>query len=130
MRETRKLSVWPVGFRGGLTYEGPVCKDLRLLSWRKCKTEDTEINKMRAFPVDMAGFAVNLCQIISHPSTKFEASVPHGHLENAFILQFISNQEEAECRGSDKEVSPCSFNLIIIIPPKCVVLKFCCFGRD
>ncbi len=115
MRETRKLSVWSVGFRSGLSYEGPVCKNLRLLSWRKRKTEDIET---RAFPVDMAGFAVNLCQIINYPFTKFEASMPPGHLENAFILQFISNQEEAECRGSDKEVSPFSDNS----PPK--ILSF------
>lgn len=101
MRTTKVLSVWAVGFRGGLSYEGPVCKNGNLIHWRMRKVD----TKIRAFPIDMAGFAVNLCQIIQRPFAGFESSVPFGHLENAFVLQFISTQHEAECIGSNKEVS-------------------------
>ena len=110
MRRTEVLSSWPVGFRGSRSYEGPICKGTKVIYWRYSKKEQMR-EIIRAFPVDMAGFAVNLCQIVNQPFAKFESSVPRGHLENSFVLNFVSTQDDIECRGSNKEVS-CIASLI------------------
>ena len=52
MRYTKKVSVWPVGFVGGLKVEGPRCTNGRVtgfhVSW----------SPRRKFPLDMAGIII------------------------------------------------------------------------
>ena len=33
MRETKRVSVWPVAFTGGVIVEGPICKDGVIDKW-------------------------------------------------------------------------------------------------
>lgn len=101
MRKTERVSIWPVGFILGLTYEGPICRNNSIIFWRQWKSY---FSPYREFPIDMAGFAVHLSQFFKHPKALFDSSVGLGQLETEFILQFISHREEAECRGSEKEV--------------------------
>ncbi len=56
MRNTTTVSVWPVALVGGLLVERP------LVDYRTGKVTDWLVGwkKERPFPIDMAGFAVNL----------------------------------------------------------------------
>ena len=103
MRPTRVISVWAVGYAGGLSYEGPVCRNNSIVYWRMPKKELEKSG--RTFPIDMAGFAINLCHLLKVPKAEFDNNVPPGRLEDTFISLFLSKQEELECRGSDNEAS-------------------------
>ncbi len=49
MRNTKNVSMWPVGICGGLKYEGPVCSKGRVTGWYSGWAKE------RKFQVDMAG---------------------------------------------------------------------------
>ena len=34
MRKTEMVSVFPVAFSGGLSFEGPICKDGKAVDWQ------------------------------------------------------------------------------------------------
>lgn len=63
MRYTREVSVWPVGLVGGLMVEKPeIDKDTgRVFGWNSMWRPE------RPFPIDMAGFAINLQHLLKHP---------------------------------------------------------------
>ena len=54
MRYTKKVSMWPVGYVGGLKAEGPRCKNGQVLSFHVSWSPE------RKFPVDMAGMCVHV----------------------------------------------------------------------
>ena len=59
-------------------------------------------------PVDMAGFALHVREIVRRPDVVFgkRASgkkTDTGHLETDFLEQFTT-RDTAECRGSESEV--------------------------
>ena len=62
----------------------------------------------RVFPIDMAGFAINLCLVMAHPSVvigndkKGKLSSP-GYLESNFLEQLVE-KESLECYAPSKEV--------------------------
>lgn len=96
------MSVWPVGLAGGLTYEGPVCFND---SFHKWKAWNVDYTPERDFPIDMAGFAVSLCELLKKSDIQFNSLWEGGELESKFLLQFLSSRGELECRGSDKMVN-------------------------
>ena len=49
MRNTKKVSVWPVGLVGGLKYEGPKCSKDKVTGWYSYWATD------RMFRIDFAG---------------------------------------------------------------------------
>ena len=99
MRKTKIASVWPVAFAGGMSYEGPVCRPNRTADhWRVL------FSPKRPIPIDMAGFAVHLCQVIAHPEADFDSASVSGHQESDFISSF-GNRDTVECIGSSEEVS-------------------------
>ena len=49
MRYTEKVSVWPVGLSGGMKFEGPICKDGKVVDWYAVWDRE------RIFMIDMAG---------------------------------------------------------------------------
>lgn len=57
MRDTKRVSMWPVGLSGGLKFEGPECSDGKVTGW------NAVWDNTRAFQVDMAG----LCKC-EHPA--------------------------------------------------------------
>ena len=49
MRYTKVISIWPVAFVGMLRYEGPNCKDGKVVGFH------TSFRPDRTFPIDMGG---------------------------------------------------------------------------
>lgn len=91
MRYTRGVSVWPVGFVGGMLVERPVVEKADIVTsfnsmWRK----------NRPFPIDMAGFAMSLHLIISNKNATFSDSEPIGYVESQFLKQFVKSWTDLE----------------------------------
>ncbi len=91
--------MWPVAFAARLHYEGPVCvQGQKVTAWH------TTFAKERDFPIDMAGFAVNLELILKYSGAEFRRS-RSGWLETDFLHQLDITVEDLECRdGHLKEV--------------------------
>nr|CAH8826481.1 unnamed protein product [Trichobilharzia regenti] len=93
MRGTIRVSTWPVGFAGELPWEGCVTS-----------TNGTYITSMwsvykpeRPFPIDMAGFAVNVDLILKNPNAGFDYKRPRGMQESQFLLDLgIKHWRELE----------------------------------
>ena len=84
MRQTQKVSVWPVGLVGKLRYESPLLNHRgKVVGWRtKWKTH-------RTFALDMAGFAVNI-NLLRQQQASFSIESYIGELENDFLRQLVS----------------------------------------
>lgn len=78
MRWTERVSMFPVGLVTKLGVSTPIVREGRVVGFY-----DGWIAK-RKFPVDMAGFAVNVAFLLQHP----EASMPFkvGYEEDGFLL--------------------------------------------
>ena len=94
MRDTKKVSVWPVGLVGKLWYERPVVEDGRVVSWY------TYWGHERPFPMDMAGFAINVNLLLSHPEAEFSETAKRGYLESS-LLNGIITVSELEPKAED-----------------------------
>lgn len=95
MRSTKKVSVWPVGLVGGLRYEKPVVENGKVTGWFTYWKPD------RPFPMDMAGFAVNLKLFFQYPDAKFSNEVPRGYLESTILKQLHIQLGDLEPKASD-----------------------------
>ena len=65
-------------------------------------------SRSRPFPIDMAGFAINLCLLMQHPTVVIGKNRDNklskaGYLESNLLEQLIE-KEELECRGPEDEV--------------------------
>lgn len=82
IRSTKHASTWPVGFAGELPWEGcvtsPSNRTLIVDMW-------AAHNPHRSFPIDMAGFAVNVDLILTNPSARLEYNRPVGMQESLFL---------------------------------------------
>jgi hypothetical protein len=82
--------VWPVAFTGAARWAGPVCRGGKVIRFH------TNWGKFRPFPIDMAGFAINIKKlIIEYPRTKFQAMKRPGLVESS-LLKKITAKEELE----------------------------------
>ncbi|XP_070699755.1 galactosylgalactosylxylosylprotein 3-beta-glucuronosyltransferase 1-like [Pempheris klunzingeri] len=86
MRSTKKVSVWPVAFVGGLRYESPKINTLgKVYGWK------TIFDPHRPFAIDMAGFAVNLHLILSKPQAYFKLrGVKGGYQESSLLKELVT----------------------------------------
>ncbi|XP_030060954.1 galactosylgalactosylxylosylprotein 3-beta-glucuronosyltransferase 1-like [Microcaecilia unicolor] len=86
MRYTRKVSVWPVGFTGGLRYESPrVGPTGRVVGWKAV------FDPGRPFPIDMAGFAVSIHLILERPQANFKLEgVKGGYQESSLLKDLVT----------------------------------------
>lgn len=86
MRSTKKVSVWPVAFVGGLRYESPKVNTLgKVFGWK------TVFDPHRPFAIDMAGFAVNLRLILSKPQAYFKLrGVKGGYQESSLLKELVT----------------------------------------
>lgn len=86
MRSTKKVSVWPVAFVGGLRYESPKVNTLgQVYGWK------TVFDPHRPFAIDMAGFAVNLHMILSKPQAYFKLrGVKGGYQESSLLKELVT----------------------------------------
>ncbi|XP_065186961.1 galactosylgalactosylxylosylprotein 3-beta-glucuronosyltransferase 3-like [Sycon ciliatum] len=88
MRFIKKVGVWPVGLVGGLLWEGPVCNSEGVIGFHSLWRTD------RFFPMDMAGFAVNLRTLREHSEARLDPSVHFGFLESTFLSLLLSNRRD------------------------------------
>lgn len=93
MRSTKKVSVWPVGMVGGLRYESPTCDRNSVTGWEVYFKPD------RPFPIDMAGFAVNLQLFFDHPSAWFSNNVQRGYQESTILKLLDVSMADLEPRA-------------------------------
>ncbi|XP_067113108.1 galactosylgalactosylxylosylprotein 3-beta-glucuronosyltransferase 1 isoform X2 [Osmerus mordax] len=86
MRSTKKVSVWPVAFVGGLRYESPKVNTLgKVYGWK------TVFDPHRPFAIDMAGFAVNLQLILYKPQAYFKLrGVKGGYQESSLLRELVT----------------------------------------
>lgn len=94
MRFTKTVSVWPVGIVGGLKFEGPICKNGKVVSWY------TSWKPERPFPIDMAGFAVNIKLVLRNADVAFSNNIPRGYQESHFLSKVVS-KDEVEAKADD-----------------------------
>lgn len=90
MRNTRGVSVWPVGLVGGLVVEKPLVRDGHVVGW------NAAWKPHRPFPVDMAGFAVSLRLLLEHPKAQFRLWLPRGMQESHLLGQLVTGLHELE----------------------------------
>ena len=88
MRDTKKVSVWPVGLVGKLRYETPI-----LNSQGKVVSYLTNWYPERPFAMDMAGFAINVKLILLYKDAKFKSRVKRGYQESAFLEQLVTKED-------------------------------------
>ena len=82
MRFTRFVSVWPVGLIGANLYENINVKNSKVVGWHvKWRPE-------RKFAIDMAGFAIHISLLHTHPIAQFSSSKLSGKMETNFLNQF------------------------------------------
>ncbi|KAJ8368843.1 hypothetical protein SKAU_G00088710 [Synaphobranchus kaupii] len=86
MRSTRKVSVWPVAFVGGLRYESPKVNAAgKVYGWK------TVFDPHRPFAIDMAGFAVNLRLILFKPQAYFKLrGIKGGYQESSLLRELVT----------------------------------------
>ncbi|KAK5929116.1 hypothetical protein CgunFtcFv8_010378 [Champsocephalus gunnari] len=86
MRSTRKVSVWPVAFVGGLRYESPKVNAAgKVYGWK------TVFDPHRPFAIDMAGFAINMRLILFKPQAYFKLrGVKGGYQESSLLRELVT----------------------------------------
>ncbi|KAL0994662.1 hypothetical protein UPYG_G00125470 [Umbra pygmaea] len=96
MRSTRKVSVWPVAFVGGLRYESPKVNRLgKVYGWK------TVFDPHRPFAIDMAGFAVNLRLILCKPQAYFKLQGVKGGYQESSLLQELVSLNDLEPKAAN-----------------------------
>ncbi|KAK5607280.1 Galactosylgalactosylxylosylprotein 3-beta-glucuronosyltransferase 1 [Crenichthys baileyi] len=96
MRSTKKVSVWPVAFVGGLRYESP-----KINARGKVHGWKTVFDPHRPFAIDMAGFAVNLSLILSKPQAYFKLRGVKGGYQESSLLRELVTLSELEPKASN-----------------------------
>ena len=95
LRKTKTVGLLRVGLVGGLRYEGPETADGKMtgfhVGWRP----------ERAYPMDMAGFAVHLGALLRRPSLAFDFSAKRGHLETVFLSAIEPRPQDAQVLDAD-----------------------------
>ncbi|XP_077291573.1 galactosylgalactosylxylosylprotein 3-beta-glucuronosyltransferase I-like isoform X2 [Arctopsyche grandis] len=89
MRLVRKVGVWPVGLVGGMMVERPLVDS----SGTKVLGFNSVWRPERPFPIDMAGFAINLHLLKKHPNAVFTHKVQAGYQESEILRQLITKDE-------------------------------------
>ncbi|XP_014671855.1 PREDICTED: galactosylgalactosylxylosylprotein 3-beta-glucuronosyltransferase 1-like [Priapulus caudatus] len=87
MRSTKTVSVWPVGLVGGLLVEGPLVEGGKVVSW------NSVWKRHRPFPIDMAGFAINLRLLLNHPNVAFKLKAEIGYQESLLLKEIVTISE-------------------------------------
>ncbi|XP_011499151.1 PREDICTED: galactosylgalactosylxylosylprotein 3-beta-glucuronosyltransferase I [Ceratosolen solmsi marchali] len=89
--KVKRVGVWPVGLVGGLMVERPICE--------KMTNKVTGFNAVwkpdRPFPIDMAGFGINLKVILEKKDALFAYDIQSGFQESE-ILKQVTRRDELE----------------------------------
>ncbi|XP_012278811.1 galactosylgalactosylxylosylprotein 3-beta-glucuronosyltransferase I [Orussus abietinus] len=86
MRKIKTVGVWPVGLVGGLAVERPICDNAtgKVVGFNAVWKPD------RPFPLDMAGFAINLKLILENKDAYFSYEVQGGYQESEILRQIVT----------------------------------------
>ncbi|KAM9728971.1 galactosylgalactosylxylosylprotein 3-beta-glucuronosyltransferase 1 isoform 2-T4 [Menidia menidia] len=96
IRSTKKVSVWPVAFVGGLRYESPKVNTLgKVYGWK------TVFDPHRPFAIDMAGFAINLSLLLSKPQAYFKLRGVKGGYQESSLLKELVTLNDLEPKASN-----------------------------
>lgn len=97
IRKTKKISMFPVGLVAGKAHSSPVVKDGRVVGF----SDPWMAN--RKFPMDMAGFAVNI-RMLKYDPNKVAMPFINGHQEDRFLkgLDFTWEDIEVLAEGCTK----------------------------
>lgn len=89
MEKIQKVGVWPVGLVGGLMVEKPICDDItnKVIGFNAAWKPD------RPFPLDMAGFAINLRLLLENRDAQFSYDVQGGYQESEILRQIVTKDE-------------------------------------
>ncbi|XP_017879148.1 galactosylgalactosylxylosylprotein 3-beta-glucuronosyltransferase I [Ceratina calcarata] len=89
MEKIKKVGVWPVGLVGGLMVEKPICDNVtnKVIGFNAGWKPD------RPFPLDMAGFAINLRLLLEHKDAEFSYDVEGGYQESEILRQIVTRDE-------------------------------------
>lgn len=89
MRPIKKVGVWPVGLVGGLMVERPIISSSngKVIGW------NSHWRPERKFPIDMAGFAINLQFFLSKTRAEFSFNVERGFQETTLLTQLVRLDE-------------------------------------
>ena len=96
MRHTKTVSVWPVGLVGGLMVEGPIAdqQTKKVIGW------NAVWGPKRPYPIDMAGFAINLDMFLNNPKVKFALEVKVGGQESELLKHFNLSLNDLEPKAN------------------------------
>ncbi|XP_074601591.1 galactosylgalactosylxylosylprotein 3-beta-glucuronosyltransferase sqv-8-like [Brevipalpus obovatus] len=95
MRDTKKVSCWPVGLVGGLLVERPIVDDDgKVVSFNSVWKPE------RLYPIDMASFAINVQLLLVHSNAYFTPKLARGFQESYILKQLISGPEEMEPKAN------------------------------
>ncbi|GMT15508.1 hypothetical protein PFISCL1PPCAC_6805, partial [Pristionchus fissidentatus] len=97
IRKVKRLGVWAVGLAGSAVVEAPRVANKTIVGW------DVVFAPGRAFATDMAGFALNVKEIIRVPTASFAQRCAKQSPETCFLSQFGMKKEEAEPFGYDED---------------------------
>ncbi|XP_016848088.1 galactosylgalactosylxylosylprotein 3-beta-glucuronosyltransferase 1 isoform X1 [Anolis carolinensis] len=96
MRYTKKVSVWPVAFVGGLRYESPkVSPAGKVVGWT------TVFDPNRPFAIDMAGFAVNIRLILEKSQANFKLDGVKGGYQETSLLKDLVTMDGLEPKAAN-----------------------------
>ncbi|MCL4129096.1 UNVERIFIED_CONTAM: hypothetical protein GTU68_051857 [Idotea baltica] len=92
MRDTKKVSMWPVGLVGGYSVSSPVLNKGTVVSFYDAWPAG------RKFQVDMAGFAVN----VGFMKSQKKVTMPYiaGHEEDGFLKSLCISLADIEAKGN------------------------------
>lgn len=93
IRSTQLVSVFPVAFAGGLLVERPLVKHGKVTGFNTVWKPD------RPFPIDMAGFAINLSLLLKYEAW-FSLKVPRGYQESHLLKQLIHGFDQLEPKAN------------------------------
>lgn len=95
MRNTKKVSIWPVALVGGLKIEKAIIDGGKVTGF------NSVWSPKRPYPIDMAGFAISVDLILDHPGASFSYDVPRGYQESHIISQLISGWTDLEPKAAN-----------------------------
>lgn len=91
MTKIKRVGVWPVGLVGGLMVEKPLLDKVT----KKVVGFNSAWKPDRPFPIDMAGFAMNMKLLFDHKDAWFSFEIESGHQESE-ILRQVTTRDQLE----------------------------------
>lgn len=96
MRYTKKVSVWPVAFVGGLRFESPkVSPAGKVVGWK------TVFDPHRPFAIDMAGFAISIKLILEKSQASFKLDGVKGGYQETSLLKDLVTMDGLEPKAAN-----------------------------